>query len=176
MATKYFELLLGDCITLKLSDYVNVLTGKLDANAAVPNGIYPFFTCGITSEQIDYYAFDCEAIIIAGNGNFNVKYYNGKFNAYQRTYVITATDYFHFIIQHYINKVAEWTGSAKGSVIKFLTKSMLTDDEFQISADENQNNAYSMFCSASQEKIRHLQLLNEKLRELKALYLKKFFS
>ena len=176
MATKYFELLSGDCITLKISDYVNVLTGKLDANAAVPNGIYPFFTCGITSEQIDYYAFDCEAIIIAGNGNFNVKYYNGKFNAYQRTYVITATDYFHIIIQHYKNKVAEWTGSAKGSVIKFLTKSMLTDDEFQISTDESRNNAYSMFCSASQEKIKHVQLLNVKLRELKALYLKKFFS
>ena len=175
MATKYLELVSGDCITLKISDYVNVLTGKLDANAAVPNGIYPFFTCGITSEQIDYYAFDCEAIIIAGNGNFNVKYYNGKFNAYQRTYVITATDYFHIIIQHYKNKVAEWTGSAKGSVIKFLTKSMLTDDEFQISSDKNRNNAYSMFCSASQEKIKHVQLLNAKLQELKAFYLKKFF-
>jgi len=176
MSTRYLELISGGCISLKLSDYINVLTGKLDANAADPNGIYPFFTCGITPEQIDTYAFDCEAIIISGNGNFNVKYYNGKFNAYQRTYVITANKYFHFIIQHYKSKVNEWTGSAKGSVIKFLTKSMLTDDEFQISTDSSKNEAYSKFCAASQKQIKHLQLLNAKLRELKTLYLKKFFS
>lgn len=176
MTTRYLELLTGDCISLKLSDFIDISTGKLDANAAVLNGSYPFFTCGIIPEQIDDYAFDCEAIIIAGNGNFNVKYYNGKFNAYQRTYVITAKKYFHLIIQHYKNKVAEWSGSAKGSVIKFLTKSMLTDDEFQISVEEKKNEAYTELCSSSQERIKHLQLLNSKLRDLKELYLQKFFG
>jgi len=74
---------------------VNIKTGKLDANAAVEGGQYPFFTCSRDIFAIDTYAFDCEAILLAGNnavGDFNVKHYNGKFNAYQRTYVITVNE------------------------------------------------------------------------------------
>ena len=78
-----------------LGDLVNIKTGKLDANAAVEGGQYPFFTCSRDIFAIDTYAFDCEAILLAGNnavGDFNVKHYNGKFNAYQRTYVITVNE------------------------------------------------------------------------------------
>ena len=70
-----------------LGDLVNIKTGKLDANAAVEGGQYPFFTCSRDIFAIDTHAFDCEAILLAGNnavGDFNVKHYNGKFNAYQR--------------------------------------------------------------------------------------------
>src|SRR5438067_4981285 len=76
----------------KLGDLVNIKTGKLDANAMVEEGKYPFFTCSREIYSINNYAFDCEAILLAGNnasGDFNVKHYRGKFNAYQRTYVIT---------------------------------------------------------------------------------------
>ena len=65
------------------------------ANASSQNGQYPFFTCSKEAYQIDYYAFDCEALLLAGNNataNYDVKYYNGKFNAYQRTYVLTAKE------------------------------------------------------------------------------------
>ena len=67
-------------------------TGKLNSNAAISNGEYPFFTCSPETLRINNYAFDQEAILLAGNnadGNFSIKYYKGKFNAYQRTYVIT---------------------------------------------------------------------------------------
>ncbi|VXD14238.1 restriction endonuclease subunit S [Planktothrix paucivesiculata] len=76
----------------KLGEVCNISTGKLNANAAVENGKYPFFTCSREIFTIDHFAFDCEAILLAGNnavGDFNVKHYKGKFNAYQRTYVIT---------------------------------------------------------------------------------------
>ena len=66
-------------------------TGKLDSNAMVENGRYPFFTCAKESYKIDSYAFDCEALLLAGNnaaGIYDVKHYKGKFNAYQRTYVL----------------------------------------------------------------------------------------
>ena len=68
-----------------------VTTGKLDANAMVANGDYPFFTCASEHYWIDQYAFDCEALLVSGNGaNVGyVHYYKGKFNAYQRTYVIS---------------------------------------------------------------------------------------
>ena len=75
-----------------LGAFVQVRTGKLDANAAVENGQYPFFTCSREASAINSYAFECDAILLAGNnavGDFNVKHYTGKFNAYQRTYVIT---------------------------------------------------------------------------------------
>ncbi len=68
-----------------------ITTGKLDANAMVADGEYPFFTCARENYRIDRYAFDCEALLVSGNGaNVGyVHYYNGKFNAYQRTYVIS---------------------------------------------------------------------------------------
>ena len=72
-----------------LGELCTITTGKLDANANVPDGAYPFFTCGKETLFIDVYAFDGEAIVIAGNGDIgHTKYYNGKFNAYQRTYVL----------------------------------------------------------------------------------------
>jgi len=79
----------GEWREVRLGDICNITTGKLDANAAVENGKYKFFTCSKTDYLIDKYAFDTEALIIAGNGDIgHIKYFNGKFNAYQRTYVL----------------------------------------------------------------------------------------
>jgi len=77
-------------IYVKLGDICQITTGKLDANAQVDNGIYPFFTCAEHPLKIDSFAFDTEALLISGNGaNLGyINYYNGKFNAYQRTYVL----------------------------------------------------------------------------------------
>ncbi len=73
-----------------VTDICSITTGKLDANACVPNGKYKFFTCSKDDLTINSYAFDCEAILVAGNGEVGfTKYYKGKFNAYQRTYVLT---------------------------------------------------------------------------------------
>ncbi len=72
----------------------SVKTGKLDANAMVENGEYRFYTCAKDFYRIDKYAFDGEALLIAGNGAYlgYVHHYNGKFNAYQRTYVLQDFD------------------------------------------------------------------------------------
>ena len=73
------------------NSFGKITTGKLDANAMSENGEYPFFTCAKEVYRINHYAFDCDALLISGNGA-NVGYvhhYNGKFNAYQRTYVLT---------------------------------------------------------------------------------------
>lgn len=76
--------------TYLLGDICSITTGKLDANAMVEGGKYPFFTCAEEVFCIDNYAFDTEALLISGNGvNLGyIHYYNGKFNAYQRTYVL----------------------------------------------------------------------------------------
>ena len=75
----------------KLSELCGTITtGKLNANAMDENGIYPFYTCDENPYKINQYAFDTEAILISGNGSKvgHINYYKGKFNAYQRTYVI----------------------------------------------------------------------------------------
>ena len=75
-----------------LKETFNFTTGKLDSNAAVVGGCYPFFTCSRETYAINDFAFDCEALLLSGNNanaDYSVKHYKGKFNAYQRTYVIT---------------------------------------------------------------------------------------
>ena len=84
---------------VRLGDICKITTGKLDANAQVENGQYPFFTCAELPFNIDSYAFNTEALLISGNGaNLGyINYYKGKFNVYQRTYVL---DHFSVNIQY----------------------------------------------------------------------------
>ncbi|MDW3560605.1 restriction endonuclease subunit S, partial [Helicobacter pylori] len=75
---------------VRLGDICEITTGSLDANKMVHYGKYRFYTCAKEYYFIDKYAFDTEAILISGNGAYvgYVHYYKGKFNAYQRTYVL----------------------------------------------------------------------------------------
>ena len=116
-----------------LNEVYNIKTGKLNSNAAEEGGIFPFFTCSREIFAINTYAFDCEAILLAGNnasGDFNVKYYNGKFNAYQRTYAITAKDektnvrILYYILTHYL---ADLKQMSLGANTKFLKLGMIED-------------------------------------------------
>jgi len=65
-------------------------TGKLNANQEKEDGQYLFFTCDELPKKIDVYTHDKEAILISGNGSRlgHVTHYVGKFNAYQRTYIL----------------------------------------------------------------------------------------
>ena len=115
----------------KLSDFFNVVTGKKDANFSTTDGIYPFFTCSQDVLKAPNYSFEGAAILLAGNGDFNVKRYIGKFEAYQRTYVLIPfeTKYHSFLyltIKYYLQEI---TGGSRGSVIKFITKGNIADFE-----------------------------------------------
>ena len=92
--TIYSKEINKDIKYFSLKTVANITTGKEDANFASPNGKYNFYTCSEEISKCNEFAFDGNSILIAGNGNFNVKYYNGKFNAYQRTYVIQNNDLF----------------------------------------------------------------------------------
>jgi type I restriction enzyme S subunit len=114
------------------SEHFDVVTGKKDANHASTDGNYPFFTCGRKIIKSPDYSFDCDAILLAGNGDFNVKYYRGKFQAYQRTYVLSPfnNEEFFYLYTHLKLNLKRLTNGSKGSVIKYLTKGMIAD--FQI--------------------------------------------
>ena len=73
-----------------LSQLCKIRTGKKDVNSTSEGGEYPFFSCAKKILSTNCFEFDCEAILIAGNGEVGLsKYYNGKFDAYQRTYVLS---------------------------------------------------------------------------------------
>lgn len=102
-----------------------ISTGKLDANQYDEDGKYPFFTCSNENLWINTYAFDCEALLVSGNGNVGyTRYYKGKFNAYQRVYVIY--DYFKNIYSKYLKYfmsselVSSILKNTVGSVIEFI--------------------------------------------------------
>ena len=121
--------------TKPLTQVCNITTGKLDANAETPNGKYPFFTCAPDPLRIDTFSFDDDVILLAGNnaqGNFHLQRYKGKFDAYQRTYVITARDGYDidYIKCSLEQSLQHLKRIAQGSQTKFLTMQIL--DSFQV--------------------------------------------
>ena len=79
-----------DWEVVKLGSVAFIKTGSKNNQDKKENGQYPFFVRSATVEQIDTYSYDCEAILIPGEGNIGsiFHYINGKFDAHQRVYVI----------------------------------------------------------------------------------------
>ena len=116
---------------VKIGDITKIKTGKLDANASSEDGEYPFFTCSKEPLRISTYSYDCECILVDGNGDINVKYYNGKFDAYQRTYIIEDNSdgrlfmpYLYYFMEGYVEELRK---QAIGGVIKYIKLGNLTD-------------------------------------------------
>ena len=121
---------------INLGEIVKIKTGKLDANVSSENGKYPFFTCSKDPLTIDTYSYDIECILVAGNGDLNVKYYNGKFDAYQRTYILEVcnkeiynTKYVYYFMCKYIEILRN---EAIGGVIKYIKLNNLTQAKIPI--------------------------------------------
>ncbi len=90
--------------SVKLKDLCTITTGKMDANAASESGKYKFFTCAREDSRIDEFAFEGDAILIAGNGDVgHSKLYSGRFNAYQRTYVLMNFMVSPYLLKQYID-------------------------------------------------------------------------
>lgn len=155
--------------TKKLGELVRITTGKLNANAQEKNGKYPFFTCSREILYINTYAFDCEAILLAGNNasaDFNVKYYKGKFNAYQRTYVITIQDTYKlsykYLYFQLIKELSQLKKIAVGANTRFLRLGMIKDINLALPPLEKQQQIVSC-----------LDSLYAKTQELEKIYIQK---
>ena len=112
--TPYEKMLPKGWTWCKLGDIVNIKTGKKDANYGDKDGKYPFFTCALLPIKCNNYSFDMEAILLPGNGANvgEVIYFKGKFEAYQRTYILNfSIEYIRFF--YYVLK-ALWKKSLEG--------------------------------------------------------------
>lgn len=123
----------------KLGDFFPVVTGKKNANVSSSKGKYPFFSCSQDIAWTNSYSFDGSAILVAGNGDFSVKWYEGKFEAYQRTYVLVPfnerlTGLLYYMIKHFLATI---TSGHRGSVINFITKGSIEDFKVILPNDLN---------------------------------------
>jgi len=122
-----------------LGEIVSFKTGKLNSNAAKPNGRYPFFTCSQETFKTDTYSFDTECVLLGGNnanGIYPIKYFSGKFDAYQRTYVIRSLDdrillnrYLYYALKLKLQLLRD---ISTGAATKFLTLTILNGIELNL--------------------------------------------
>ena len=153
----------------KIGELTEVITGKEDANFSTQNGKYKFFTCSNEILQCDVSAFEGSSILIAGNGDFNVKHYTGRFNAYQRTYVLIPRD-ISLYCSMYISalyKINSFKRGSNGSIVKFITKNDVENIDVII---PNQKE-YLKELNEIIFKIEKNNMENDKLKELKEFIL-----
>lgn len=167
----------ADWKAYKLGEFLPVITGKKNANVSSSKGKYPFFSCAQDTAWTDEFSFDANAILVAGNGDFNVKFYSGKFEAYQRTYVLiphnpTFTNWLYYVVKYNLERI---TSGARGSVIKFITKGNLED--FSFFAPRNLDKLTPIdFFNSTNNKIAENKLEILKLAQLRDTLLPKLMS
>jgi type I restriction enzyme S subunit len=135
-----------------LGNYVTFKTGKLNSNAAVNDGIYPFFTCAQEIYRTNTWSFDTECVLLGGNNAnaiYPIFYYNGKFDAYQRTYVIEPKDnnnirFFYYAIQ---KKLGELRQQSTGAATRFLTIGILNNLQIEVPEPAEQLRVSSLLSS-----------------------------
>ena len=167
-----------DTKKVSLENLVMIRTGKLNANANSKNGAYPFFIFAKAPLRINSYSFDCECILVAGNGDLNVKYYKGKFDAYQRTYVVESlnktkldTRYLYWFLDNYIEKLRQLS---IGGVIKYIKLENLKDPKIPLPSLKEQRHIVHILDQADalrQKRQKAISLLDD---YLKAVFLEMF--
>jgi len=161
-----------------LGDYVKITTGKLNANAQEENGIYPFFTCARAISRINSYAFDGEYVLVAGNGELNVKHYSGQFNAYQRTYVLKTNDssilsnkFLYYFLDNHLEILRK---NAIGGVIKYIKLEHLTKIIIDIPTLEEQNRIVTILDKIEAIAYKRRNNISKLSTLIKSLFYRKF--
>ena len=154
----------------KLGNICNITTGKLNANAMVENGQYRFYTCAKDFYYIDKYAFDTEALLISGNGAYvgYIHYYKGKFNAYQRTYVLNQfksnIQYIKIYLDSFLSK--RINSEKKEGNTPYIVLSTLSDMTIKLT-DSKSEEIIINYINSINSKIKKEELKLNKLNELK---------
>ncbi len=154
----------------KVKDCLSVITGKQDANFATRDGKYKFFTCSQDISNCDVAEFEGSAILIAGNGDFNVKHFSGAFNAYQRTYVlIPPFKYYAVIYMATSMLLGLFRKNSNGSIIKFITKGDVENITFFDCKDDSLYNQLNDLFLSIEQNNKEIELLTKQRDELQPL-------
>lgn len=164
-----------------LSEICDYKTGRLNSNAAVDNGKYKFFTCAPKPLTIDSYSYDDNVILLAGNnanGIFHINRFNGKFDAYQRTYIIKPKadvidiDYLYYFLKFKLNFLQS---QSIGSATKYLTKPILDNLEVYCPEKKMKQKAISSILKFLDKKLELNKKIIANLEELSQTLFKRWF-
>ncbi len=162
----------------KLGNEAKIETGNLDANAMVSNGRFRFYTCARDYFHIDSFAWDTEALLISGNGaNVGyIHYYVGKFNAYQRTYVLTNFGLYAKWLKFQLEKGLRRRlySEVKEGNTPYIVKSTLSEYPLKVPALPEQKKIAD-FLTTVDKRIELLKKKKAKLEEYKKGLLQKLF-
>jgi len=169
---------------LPLEGIVSFKTGKLNSNAAKPDGTFPFFTCSQETYRTDSWSFDGEYVLLAGNnaaGIYPLKYFNGKFDAYQRTYAIRSIDQkklFTRYVYYALRLQLELMKSiSTGVATKFLTLTMLNRTQVPVPLLATQRKIaaiLSAYDDLIENNLRRIKILEEMAQNLYREWFVKF--
>jgi type I restriction enzyme S subunit len=110
-----------------------VFTGKKDVNQTVEDGKYPFFSCSAQDFRSNDYIYEGKAILVAGNGNTGKsKFYDGKFDLYQRTYAIVCeSDLIYYLFMRFKTDFEViYAGGSRGTAIPYIVMKNITKYKF----------------------------------------------
>jgi len=160
----------GEWKNVILNELCSILTGKKDVNEGNPMGQYPFFTCARQHTYSDNYSFDTEAILIAGNADVgHCKYFKGKFEAYQRTYVLSSFKdiqplYLFRYLSHYFKNYVE--SMKQIGAMSYMKLPMLK--EFQVKVPhKDEQIAIAKLLAKSEKEIKLLKIKLESYKKQK---------
>lgn len=162
----------------KLGDVCTIKTGKLNSCAAEGNGVFPFFTCAEKPLRINKAAYDEECVLVAGNCTPYVNYYKGKFNAYQRTYIITPINnrlpcsILYFWMQR---EIRDMVNSQQGSVEKYFVLADFTERDIILPEWSRLSNIVETFYQIVNG-VANLELESRALAEMRDVLLPKLMS
>ena len=167
---------------INISNFLNIFTGKKNANETSPTGKYKFFSCAPESLLSDTYSCDSAAIIVAGNGVYTgrTRFYDGKFELYQRTYGLTLKDGFEknniYGLYVFMKTIFEpdKMGGTHGSAIPYIVLSDLTD--YKLKYNKVEFDRFSNLVSGNIKMIQENEKSNEKLLELRDTLLPKLMN
>ena len=167
---------------INISELLNVFTGKKNANETIPTGKYKFFSCAPESLLSDTYLYDGAAIIVAGNGAYTgrTRFYDGKFELYQRTYGLTLKEglnknniYGLYVFMKTIFE-PDKMGGTHGSAIPYIVLSDLTN--YRLKYNKKEFNKFSNLVSHNIKIIQENEKSNEQLEQLRDTLLPKLMN
>ena len=167
---------------IPLDELCNVFTGRKNANEFDENGKNKFFTCGPEALTINGYIYDGPAIIVSGNGAYTgrTRFFNGKFDLYQRTYACTLKESIHenyiYLLYPLLKMVLEkkLMGGTHGSAIPYIVMNDIT--KFEVPFEKETFNKISPVCKTLVDKIQANERENERLYSLRDTLLPKLMS
>ena len=169
----------GEWQVKQLGNVCQIKTGKKDVNEGNAAGQYPFFTCAREHTFSDSFSFEGEAILIAGNGEVgNLNYINGKFEAYQRTYVLQDfTTHVSYLWHQMTASLAKSLGIGKiGSSIPYIKMENLVEFEFCYPIEVTEQIAIANILSDIDSELVTLEQQRDKIRAIKAGMMQELLS